>query len=248
MSDNISEFAKLMALARADKEARELAERERKEREVAPLLGDLFETVRRAKEIANKDETDKKDKVVELVKSLEAKVEEAIVAPTNPETTETVPQVPDDLEKRVMRVIKQLQNDLKTLKSYVEQNSNQNVGGWGGGGSGEVQITRMDDVEGEPSDGKVLVWSSVRNKFTYTSLPVGGGASEEEMPYSKRIDFISDDVLYKGEAEVGALENDPVWRIRKVTIGLDGDVTEIWANGSSSFSHEWVDRLGYAYS
>lgn len=66
--------------------------------------------------------------------------------------------------------------------------------------------------------------------------------------YSKRIDFISDNELYRGEAAVGSSESDPVWRIRKITISPTSDITEIWAEGVSSFSKIWNNRLVYNYS
>lgn len=87
-----------------------------------------------------------------------------------------------------------------------------------------------------------------------SELPVGdtlagsSGISSEDEVYSKRVDFISDSVIYKGEAVVGSLESGSVWRIRKIMIGNDGDVTEIWANGLSTFVHVWNDRLTYSYS
>jgi hypothetical protein len=85
-------------------------------------------------------------------------------------------------------------------------------------------------------------------------LPIGdtiagsSGTPQEEELYSKRIDFISDSILYKGEAVVGALESDAVWRIRKIIIGNDGDITEIWADGDSNFNNIWNNRLSYTYS
>lgn len=66
--------------------------------------------------------------------------------------------------------------------------------------------------------------------------------------YSKRVDFVGTDVIYRAEASVGAAENSPVWRIRKIDISsTDSDVSEKWANGSSSFEHIWSDRLTYTY-
>jgi hypothetical protein len=83
-------------------------------------------------------------------------------------------------------------------------------------------------------------------------LPVGdsiiGVSSEEESVYSKRIDFISETVLYKGEAAVGALEGAGVWRIRKITIANDNDVTETWAGGTANFDKAWADRATLIYS
>ncbi len=71
--------------------------------------------------------------------------------------------------------------------------------------------------------------------------------TEEEL-YAKRIDFINDNLFYKGEAQPGSSENNMVWRISLVTISLDGDVSETWANGSASFNKSWTDRLTYVYN
>lgn len=72
--------------------------------------------------------------------------------------------------------------------------------------------------------------------------------SEDEMVYSKRVDFITESFLYKGEATVGSSEAATVWRIRKIVIGTDGDITETWASGSADFSQVWNNRLLLTYS
>ena len=68
------------------------------------------------------------------------------------------------------------------------------------------------------------------------------------MVYSKRIDFVNDSVLYRGEASVGTLESAAAWRIRKIVLALDGDVTETWASGTALFDKIWSDRATYNYS
>ena len=73
------------------------------------------------------------------------------------------------------------------------------------------------------------------------------GVSEDEKVYSKRTDFITDELLYRGEADPGTLETDSSWRIRKITIALDGDVTEEWADGNANFDNVWADRLALTY-
>lgn len=89
---------------------------------------------------------------------------------------------------------------------------------------------------------------------TVYELPVGdtlagsSGTSEEEAVYAKRIDFISDSVLYRGEAAVGSSESSAVWRIRKITIANDNDISETWADGTANFSKVWADRLTYTYN
>jgi len=71
---------------------------------------------------------------------------------------------------------------------------------------------------------------------------------DKEMPYAKRTDIVSDLLIYKADAAVGANESAAVWRIKRLTIGSDGDVTEEWANGSASFNAVWNDRASLIYS
>lgn len=82
--------------------------------------------------------------------------------------------------------------------------------------------------------------------------PVGppgppGLPSEEDQMFSRRVDF-EGDMIYRGEAEVGAAESDAVWRIRKIDVAVDGDVTETWANGTADFVHRWDGRYELEYS
>tara|TARA_R110000782_G_scaffold119292_1_gene209990 strand:+ start:188 stop:451 length:264 start_codon:yes stop_codon:yes gene_type:complete len=70
--------------------------------------------------------------------------------------------------------------------------------------------------------------------------------SERDL-YTKRIDFVVDNEFYKGEASVGSLVTDSVWRINKTTISEDGDVSEVWAGGSADFNKVWEDRTLLSY-
>lgn len=70
---------------------------------------------------------------------------------------------------------------------------------------------------------------------------------EEVMLVDKKTDFVGEDVIYKGEAAPGSLASDPVWRIKKIAIALDGDSSETWAGGSATFSNVWNDRATYTY-
>jgi ABC-type phosphate/phosphonate transport system substrate-binding protein len=77
------------------------------------------------------------------------------------------------------------------------------------------------------------------------------GTSEDDVPYAKRIDAVSsgtDNIYYKGEAVPGTLESAAGWRIRKVVVENDDDVTETWANGTAAFDKIWNDRLSYTFS
>ena len=78
--------------------------------------------------------------------------------------------------------------------------------------------------------------------------PAGPSGGEEEAVYAKRVDMQSDTLLYRGEAAVGTLDATPAWRIRRITIALDGDVTEQWADGSAEFNKAWLDRETITYT
>jgi hypothetical protein len=65
--------------------------------------------------------------------------------------------------------------------------------------------------------------------------------------HAKRIDFVGDNEFYKGEALVGSLVTDSAWRINKTTISQDGDVSEMWAEGTADFNKVWEDRASLSY-
>lgn len=69
----------------------------------------------------------------------------------------------------------------------------------------------------------------------------------EEVPYAKRADFVGDTLIYVGHAQPGQAETASTWRIKRLTIGVDGDVTEEWAGGSASFDKVWADRASLSY-
>jgi len=73
------------------------------------------------------------------------------------------------------------------------------------------------------------------------------GTPEDEIMYSKRVDFIDDSTLYRGEAVPGSAESAAVWRIRKITIAVDNDVSETWADGNDNFDKAWLDRESLIY-
>ena len=78
--------------------------------------------------------------------------------------------------------------------------------------------------------------------------PRGPAGGEEEAVYAKRVDMQDDTLLYRGEAAVGTLDATPAWRIRRITIAVDGDVTEQWADGSAEFNKSWLDRETITYT
>lgn len=76
----------------------------------------------------------------------------------------------------------------------------------------------------------------------YGVITVGGVA------YAQVIDVVSDYLIYKGWAAVGSLTSSPLWRIQKIVIGFDDDVTKTWADGDAEFDNIWDNRLSLTYS
>jgi hypothetical protein len=64
----------------------------------------------------------------------------------------------------------------------------------------------------------------------------------KDVVYSRRIDFITDEEFYRGEAAEGSAESAAVWRICKVNIAPDDDVALKWAEGNSEFTKQWINR------
>ena len=93
-----------------------------------------------------------------------------------------------------------------------------------------------------------VVVESVSGSVVVTGVVGPPGLSEDDIVYSKRIDFITESELYRAEAIVGASENNGLWRIRKIVIGTDGDVSETWAGGNALFDKVWADRATLIYS
>lgn len=104
-----------------------------------------------------------------------------------------------------------------------------------------ISVVRESTVVVEKANNQVVLSGMIG--------PAGTSAvSEDDMVYSKRIDFVTDNELYRGEALVGTAETSSLWRIRKISIGVDGDITENWASGTASFDKVWANRVSFSYS
>lgn len=76
-----------------------------------------------------------------------------------------------------------------------------------------------------------------------------GTPAEDDLVFAKRVDFVSDALLYRGEADPGSAESASVWRVRQITFAAsDDDVAETWAGGTADFDKVWTDRAGFVYS
>ena len=92
----------------------------------------------------------------------------------------------------------------------------------------------------------VLINGRIQELSVSDTLP--GTTSEESQVYSKRTDFVGTTIIYRAEAEPGTLESAALWRIRKLILATDDDVTELWADGTATFNKIWTDRATYNYS
>lgn len=67
---------------------------------------------------------------------------------------------------------------------------------------------------------------------------------------AKQVDFAggSPEVIYSGAAAPGSLTSSAVWRISRVTLQSDGDVTVEWADGNDAYDNIWDNRVALSYS
>lgn len=71
---------------------------------------------------------------------------------------------------------------------------------------------------------------------------------DSEVPFAKRTDFISDTLIFRGEATPGTANGTNSWRIWRIVIAGDDDVVLTWADGNANFDNVWDDRLTLGYS
>lgn len=99
--------------------------------------------------------------------------------------------------------------------------------------------------------GTGTVWGDITGTLSdQTDLQTALDAKLEEEVFAQQIDFINDDLLYRGEAEPGTALNAAAWRIRRITIDSanEGDISTVWADGDNDFNNIWDNRLGLSYS
>jgi hypothetical protein len=109
-----------------------------------------------------------------------------------------------------------------------------------------ISVDNLGTVVHEEQIKDVIVQGGIQGPQGLQGPP--GVSGEEDVPYSKRIDFVTENELYKGEAAVGSAETSTSWRIKKIVIAGDGDVAETWAGGTAQFDKTWSLRANYTYS
>ena len=101
----------------------------------------------------------------------------------------------------------------------------------------------------QDTENTVIAQERTTNIIEVTPIIKPVYSEEDEIMYSKRVDFISDNELYRGEAQPGTPESIALWRVRKITIsGVDNDIVETWADGTDAFTKIWDNRLSYSYT
>ena len=73
-----------------------------------------------------------------------------------------------------------------------------------------------------------------------------GPAGDEDVPYRKDVDFVTDDIAYIGEAAPGTLTSEAFWRIKKIVFVGD-DSTTTWADGTAAEDKILDNKLSYTY-
>jgi hypothetical protein len=72
-----------------------------------------------------------------------------------------------------------------------------------------------------------------------------GSFKDPSLP-SIRLDDTDPDTLYVGNAAAGAVESDPVWKIKRIY--LVGGVTVTNADGDTNADNVWSNRASLSYS
>jgi hypothetical protein len=75
---------------------------------------------------------------------------------------------------------------------------------------------------------------------------IAGAIMIQPDPFTKQLDFVTDETLYKGEAEAGSGLDEAKWRISLIQI-TDDDASTTWAGGTTAFDKVWNNRTSYAY-
>lgn len=164
-----------------------VSEQKEEEKRIAQPILEKFESALRNPEQFKKKTTEETRKqVVQVVEALERKaseLEKKLEKDSN-QTKQAINAIDSSaltaLEKKFLNLFKKLQQDFDNLKKYAlqpQQSSPYDYGGWGGAGSGEVNLRGLDDVDiSTLSDGLYLRYDAIKNKFVFSNPETGGGA------------------------------------------------------------------------
>jgi len=110
----------------------------------------------------------------------------------------------------------------------------------------EVKVVNVDLSGNQIVSNKVwdivtLSWVAMQQPVVNTD--VLNVNSYPEPKYSMRIDEVSEDLIYIGEALPGSSESSSVWRIKQIT-----PTGVLFADGNTNFDNRWDQRASLSYS
>jgi hypothetical protein len=113
-------------------------------------------------------------------------------------------------------------------------------------------VLTYDNGTGEISlEESSVAWGNITGTITdQTDLTTYiDNALEEEM-FNQEVDFVTNDLIYRAEAQPGTATSAAAWRIRKIDIdnASKGDLSTTWADGNDNFDNVWDDRAILSYS
>lgn len=141
---------------------------------------------------------------------------------------------------------------VKDQDNYPVTITNRTVGVAGGDNAVTVVEKSGDTIKITDSDSSVTIEeksNTIQPQFKEILQIIKEVPAEEEMMYKEEVDFVGEDLIYRGWANPGSATSAPTWRIRRTRfIGSDDDVIHDWAGGNADFNKIWDDRATYSYS
>jgi hypothetical protein len=119
----------------------------------------------------------------------------------------------------------------------------------------DTVVTTEQEYQIVQSEDQTVVVSPEQEIFLIVSGSQGpaglngqNGTWEDEVPMSKKVDFVGDTIIYIGRAVPGTDAGTSLWQISRTTLAPDDDVVVEWAAGNANYDKKWNDRLTLTYS
>lgn len=123
------------------------------------MLSELFTTISKAKVIESKR--------TNLIAKVDELAENQL---TDEDLDDKLAELETNTEKKLSNVINKLQNDIALMKRQMASIPSSSSG-YGGGGSGEVRILRMDDIDlSGLTDSGYMSYNASTNKIEFTRI------------------------------------------------------------------------------
>lgn len=123
--------------------------------------------------------------------------------------------------------------------------------GGSGSSSGGLSGLLPGSAETDPTGIAVLQGGQWVNLSWQAFISAISGAIDMGSILSRRVDFVGDTLIYRGEAAPGADETALVWRVKRIEFVTDvtgkQDIIEKWAGGDGANTYAWSDRASLVY-